>query len=327
MFRKLLSTLTFGAVICGTAAAADMSEINFGIIATESSIHLRQDWQPVLDDMTKAVGVKINPFFATDYGGVIEAMRFNKVHVAWFGNKSGMEAVDRSNGEIFAQEVPSNGTPGYYSLLIVNKDSSLYTLEDVLNRGKDLSFGIGDPNSTSGTLVPNYYIFALRHIDPKSYFKVFRGSNHESNLIAVANKQVDVATNNTESWERFEQKMPDKVSQVRVVWKSPIIPSDPLVWRADLDPQLKAKIKAFFVGYGKNGGDAAREKANLAKLSLSEFRESSNDQLLPIRQLSLFESKLKIESDRTMAEPEKQAKLKEIDRKLQELNQKMATLK
>ncbi len=58
-----------------------------------------------------------------DYAGIIQGMRFNKVDIAWFGNLSAMEAVDRANGEVFAQTVAADGSPGYWSVLIVNKDS------------------------------------------------------------------------------------------------------------------------------------------------------------------------------------------------------------
>ena len=63
-----------------------------------------------------------------------------------------------------------------------------------------------------------------------------RTANHETNLIAVANKQVDVATNNNESFEKFERRIPEKAKDIKVIWKSPLIPSDPMVWRKDLDP-------------------------------------------------------------------------------------------
>ncbi|MGR6765684.1 PhnD/SsuA/transferrin family substrate-binding protein, partial [Aeromonas veronii] len=78
--------------------------------------------------MAKQTGLKINAFFASDYAGLIEAMRFNKMQVAWLGNKSAMEAVDRANGEVFAQMVNADGTQGYYSHLIVHKDSPLASL-------------------------------------------------------------------------------------------------------------------------------------------------------------------------------------------------------
>ena len=89
----------------GAAVAEDMKEINFGIISTESSQNLRRAWEPLLEDMGEELCVKVNAFFAPDYAGIIEGMRFYKVQVAWYGNKSAMEAVDRANGEVFVQTV------------------------------------------------------------------------------------------------------------------------------------------------------------------------------------------------------------------------------
>ena len=131
--------------------------------------------------MAKETGLKINAFFASDYAGVIEGMRFDKVQVAWYGNKSAMEAVDRADGEIFAQTVAAGGEPGYYSLLIAPVDSPLTSLDDVLKCDKSLNFGIGDPNSTSGFLVPMTFVFAANGIDPKTCFKNVTNANHETN--------------------------------------------------------------------------------------------------------------------------------------------------
>lgn len=323
MLKRLLSTMLLAAAFAAPAAAQIAREINLGIISTESSQNLKQDWGVLVQDMEKKIGVKVNAFFAPDYAGVIEGMRFNKVQVAWFGNKSGMEAVDRASGEVFAQQLAEDGSLGYWSFLIVHKDSPINSIEDVKKNAKNLSLGYGDPNSTSGFLVPGYYAMAQHGMDPKTSFKLMRSANHETNLMAVASKQVDVATNNNESFEKFARRNPDKAREIKVIWKSPIIPSDPMIWRKDLDPQLKAKIKEFFVAYGKD----EREKAALKKIGIGGFRESNDNQLLPIRQLELFKVKLAVERDDKMAAGEKQAKLEDIDRKLAALNQQMAALK
>ncbi len=322
MLKKLIAAAALSAAAVLPAGAQDLKEVNFGIISTESSSSLKQDWAPILEDMARKTGYKVNAFFAPDYAGVIEAMRFNKVHVAWFGNKSAMEAVDRASGEVFAQMVNADGSQGYYSHLIVHRDSPLRTLDDVLKNGKSLSFGNGDPNSTSGFLVPGYYVFAANNLDPKSVFKVVRSANHETNAMAVANRQVDVATNNSENLEKILERFPDKFKEIRILWTSPLIPLDPLVMRKDLPEAAKAKIRNFFYSYGQGG---QREKDALMKLSkLSKFQESSNRQLIPIRQLELFRDRTKLEADAAMPAAEKQAKLAEINRRLAELNQQLA---
>ena len=324
MFRKLVTGLVVAAAFAAPAVAQMPKEINFGIISTESTQNLKQDWEPMLNDLSKKAGAKINAFFAPDYAGIIEGMRFNKVQVAWFGNKSAMEAVDRANGEVFVQTLASDGSPGYWSLLVVHKDSPLKSIEDVIKNAKNLTLGNGDPNSTSGFLVPGYYAFALNNLDPKTSFKRTVAANHETNLLAVANKQVDFATNNNESLDRLKMKLPAKAADIRTIWQSPLIPSDPFVWRKDLNAEAKERIKTFFVSYGSAD---AREKAILAKIGLAGFKPSDNNQLLPIRQLELFKDKNKYESDTTMNPAERQAKLSEINKKLADLNQQMASLK
>ena len=314
MIKKLKTMLTAIALTAATVASAnDIKELNFGIIATEKAGAMKQMWEPFLEDMTKATGIKINGFYATDYAGVIEAQRFNKVQLAWYGNKAAIDAVDRSQGEVFAQFVDLDGTPGYYSYLITHKDSAIKNLDQVLKNGKDYTFGIGDPSSTSGTLVPTYYVFTMNKLDPKTHFKVMRSSNHEGNFLAVLNKQVDVATSNSEMTEKMKEKSPEKLEQIRILWTSPLIPRDPLVWRKDLPADVKKKVKDFVTGYGKTD----REKEILKNMyRLAGFKASTDAQLTPIRQLELFKDRVKFESDANMNATEKQAKLAEIDAKL-----------
>jgi phosphonate transport system substrate-binding protein len=293
-------------------------DINFGLISTEASQNLKADWQPLIDDMNRQTGLKVTAFFAPDYAGIIEGMRFNKVQLGWFGNKSAMEAVDRASGEVFAQKVNADGSQGYYSYLIVNRESPLHTLDDVLKNAKSLSFGNGEPNSTSGHLVPGFYVFAQNKVDAKTAFKVTRSANHETNALAVANKQVDVATNNSENLEKVKERFPEKFKDIRIVWTSPLIPLDPLVMRKDLPEATKAKIRNFFLNYAKTD---PREKEIMMKISkLSGFKESSDKQLLPIRQIDLFGQRTKIEADTVLSDADKKTRLADIDKKLSALN-------
>ena len=310
MFKKSLAALALGFGLTGVMA----QDINFGFISTESSQNIKADWQPLIDDMEKQTGLKVKAFFATDYAGIIEAMRFNKVQLAWMGNKSAMEAVDRSNGEVFAQMVNADGTQGYYSHMIVHKESPVNNLTDLFSNAKNMSFGNGDPNSTSGFLVPGFYVFAQNKMDSKTMFKVVRSANHETNLLAVANKQVDVATNNSEALEKLKERQPEKLKDIKIIWTSPLIALDPLVMSKGLPEATKTKIKTFFYNYAKTD---AREKEIVMKISkLSGFKASNNDQLKPIRQLDLFGQRNKIEADTTLSDNDKKSKLADVDQKL-----------
>lgn len=320
--RHLALPLITGLNLLGSQsviAEEQIDTLDFGIISTESSANQAPLWEPFLADMSEQLGVEVKPFYATDYAAVIQAMRFDKIDLAWYGNKSAMEAVDRAGGEIFAQTVAEGGLPGYWSLMIVNKDSPYQSIDAVLEDASELTFGNGDPNSTSGYLVPGYYVFAKRGIDPAQAFERTLNSSHETNALSVANKMVDVATFNTESMARLEQTNPEKAEQLRVIWKSPLIPSDPLVWRENLPKGIKADMREFFMNYG----DDADEQEILAALQWDGFQPSTNDQLLPIRQLELFKQRAQIANDESLAADDKQRKLKTLDAKLASLDKRL----
>ncbi|WP_407596770.1 phosphonate ABC transporter substrate-binding protein [Pseudomonas aeruginosa] len=323
MLKRFSRVLAASALLAGSLAGmahADQPVINFGIISTESSQNLKSIWEPFLKDMSQQTGYQVKAFFAPDYAGIIQGMRFDKVDIAWYGNKAAMEAVDRAHGEIFAQTVAASGAPGYWSLLIANKDSKIDSVEDMLANAKSLTFGNGDPNSTSGYLVPGYYVFAKNNVDPVKAFKRTLNSSHEVNALTVANKQVDVATFNTEGMERLELTQPEKARQLKVIWKSPLIPGDPLVWRNNLSDEQKNKLRDFFFKYGAN----AEQKKVLADLQWSKFQPSDDDQLLPIRQLELFKQRTDVANNANLGAEEKAAKLKALDEALAKLEKRMA---
>ncbi len=322
MKKRLVSLVLAAACLwAGHAFAQEVKELTIGVIPTEATATAMKGFEPFRADMEKALGIPVKLFIAPDYAGVIEAMRFNKVQIAWFGNKSAIEAVNRASGEVFCQTVDVNGNPGYWSLIVVHKDSPLQTIDDIIREGKNLTFGNGDPNSTSGYLIPTYYIWAQRGIDPVKHFKLVRNANHETNLMAVANKQVDFATNNTENWDKFAKAHPDLIKNVRAVWKSPLIPSDPMVWRKDLPREWKSRIKGFFLAYGRLGPNREKELEVLRNMSSgwAPFQDSSNHQLLPIMEIDLAKEKMKLEGSTTLAEAEKAQKMAEIEKKLADI--------
>ena len=110
-------------------------------------------------------------------------------------------------------------------------------------------------------------------------------------------------------------------NSLSVIWKSPLIPLDPITYRKDLSRELKAKIKGFFLAYGRFGNqeEVTRARKVLAAMQLGSFVDSSNTQLYPIRQLALFKTKLSTENNDKLSADEKAARVKEIDAKLETL--------
>ena len=274
---------------CSKSAEPPKTELNFSILSAESQQSAEADWTPFLNDLGKATGMTVKPFFATNYTVLIEAMRFKRTDLGWFTNQSGLEAVRRSGGEVFARSVNPSGIDGYEGVIIVKKGSGL-TLDKLLKCDKTLNFGMGDAKSTSGTLAPMTYLFEPRGIDPNTCFKTVKSANHETNLFAVGNGVLDAATNNTASMERMAMLKTGiakrTLENVEIVWRSPRIPEDPLVWRKDLDPALKTKVTDFLFTYGVGDTpEAKRQRAILERIQTRPFVPADATHLIPVREM------------------------------------------
>ncbi|MBW8304022.1 MAG: phosphate/phosphite/phosphonate ABC transporter substrate-binding protein, partial [Brevundimonas sp.] len=246
----LAAALALGVASCGsgddTKAGGAPDEVVFSILSAEGQASAGPLWQPLLDDMSRAIGVPVKPFFGSNYTVLVKAMEGNQTHVAWFSAKPAIEAIDRANAEVIARTVNKEGMDSYESTLIVRTGSGI-TLDQVLACGKRFDFGIGDAQSTSGTLAPMAFLFNPRGIVPAQCFKTVRSANHQANAFSVASGLLDVATSNTVNTVFLTKQNPQVAAQIQEIWKSPPIPESGIVVREDLDPALKEKIRSFFL--------------------------------------------------------------------------------
>src|SRR5204863_8001711 len=132
MIPRLVPCLTLLAIAaCAPSKPAPPKELIFSIVSTEGSQTQMAEWGPFLKDMEAATGLTVKPFFGSNYSALIEAMRFKQTDLGWFTNQSGLEAVRRAGGEVFARTTHPNGRDGYQGVIIVRKGSGL-TLEKLL---------------------------------------------------------------------------------------------------------------------------------------------------------------------------------------------------
>jgi len=268
-----------------STAGSTPKELTFSILSAENQQNMAPLWQPLLDDMSAQIGVKVKPYFATNYTSLVEAMRFNQVQLGWFSAEPALEATRRSNAEVIGRIVQPTGEATYESVLIARKGSGI-TVDKVLACGKKYTFGIGDAKSTSGTLAPMTYLFDPKGIEPTTCFKTVRSASHQANFMAVANNLVDVATNNTVGLLFYSRENPEQVKKIEVIWKSPPLPESSIVVRKDLDPALKEKIRQFFLTYGAGTGPQAdKQRKELAQLTYGGFRPADDSYLDPIREM------------------------------------------
>jgi phosphonate transport system substrate-binding protein len=289
--RRLVGLIGLAALaLAGCSQKPDQTgappkELTFSILSAENQASMAPLWQPLLDDMSAQIGIKVKPFFASNYTSLVEAMRFGQVQVGWFSADPALEAVNRAHAEVLGRVIQAGGEATYESVIIVRKGSGL-TLDKLLACGKRYTFGLGDAKSTSGTLAPLAYLFTPRGIEPAKCFKTVRNASHQANLFAVANGVLDAATQNTVGLLFARRQNPDLAGKIEVVWTSPPLPESAILVRKGLDPAVKEKIRQFFLTYGTGSGpQAERQRKVLANLTYGGFRPADDSYLDPVREM------------------------------------------
>lgn len=307
--------------IAGNAYAEDPAELTVGLITTTSEAETVKNWQPIFDDMAAALKMPVKVIAAKDYGQIINGMKNGKVQVAWLGQKSALQAVVEANAEVFVHHLKADGTRGYTALLLANKVGDVKDLDQVLKSPGKYSYASGKSTSTSGFLMPNYYIFTKNEIDPRKHFKrIDMGGSHQDNFLAVANGKVDLATNNSDDMEDFKGKFPAEYSRVKVIWQSDPIGLDPMLYDKRLSSGLKQRIQQFFIGYGKEAGNRDQRKKLITAYDLAGFAKSDNRLLRRIAELESFSEQYALMIDDRIPTDQKDIKFKELFRKANETN-------
>lgn len=220
--------------------------IRLGLIPTEDARAAVKDSENMIDALERRLGMKVKVFVATDYTGVTEALKFKKLDVAFLGPFGYILARDVANAgvEVFASPVKAEtGEAGYRSICIARADRPIKTLKEF--RGTTFSFT--DPASTSGNLIPRY-MFKKAGLEPDKDFKaVMFSGGHDASALAVAAGKVDGSCFSDEAWSTLTKKRVIKQEELRVIAKSDLIPGNPMVWREDLSPETKEKVRNAFL--------------------------------------------------------------------------------
>ena len=283
----LKGSLAAGALLASPALVrAQTKLVRVGLIPSEDSRAMLESSAQLLAALQKNLGIPVQGFVASDYNGVIEAMRSNHVDVAYLGPFSYVLGTTVAAIEAFATAETAKSSRSYYrSQIIARKDSGIADWKDLKGR----SFAFVDPSSTSGHLFPKAGLMKLGFDPDKDFGRVLFTGSHDANALAVANKRVDAATIADRIFDAAVQKKLVDPADIQVVWQSDPIPESPTCWRKNLPEDLKAQIKSAFLNIrditwadqGKlnrfvetndQAYDIIRETAKVLKLDLTKMK-------------------------------------------------------
>ncbi|PWK88527.1 phosphate/phosphite/phosphonate ABC transporter substrate-binding protein [Fulvimonas soli] len=256
--------------------------LTFGILPIGGPSESLEAWRPMLDDMQLALQRPVRSISVSTYEGLAQALAEDRVDMAFVSGRMALDAVLHDRMQVIAQLTRGDGSRGYCAVLLVEKDSPIRGVDDLLRRPNHWRYGRGESLSVSGYLVPETQLFAPRGLDSDTFFASVAVNNHQNNALAVANGEVDVASNNTADLERFRDHFPEQYARLRVLWKSALIPHAVIVVRSALAPELRARVVDFITHYAKRGRGAAAELAKLHLIhDISGFAPAGNDTLVP----------------------------------------------
>ncbi|MDH3442359.1 MAG: phosphate/phosphite/phosphonate ABC transporter substrate-binding protein [Deltaproteobacteria bacterium] len=244
---SMLALVLFMISGCGKSSSSS-KVLRVGFVPAEDAQQVMQNAQPLVEIMQKRLGMEVQPFVATDYTGVVEALRVGKLDIAFLTPASYVLAKNEANVRV-ALKSERNGSPFYFSAIITRADSGIERLEDL--RGKIFAFG--DPLSTSANVFPRK-LFHENGIDPVRDFKqILYSGGHDATVLAVLNGKVDAGAtfaNSTDgddtAWARY-LKNPEDIKVIRAIAYSEAIPADNLVFGGNLDEQLGKQIEKIFI--------------------------------------------------------------------------------
>jgi phosphonate transport system substrate-binding protein len=223
------------------ATWAQSNELRVGLIPSEDAHAMIEASQQVMDQLAAKTGMKVKPFVANDYNGVIEALRSGKLDIAYLGPFSYVLAHELANAEAFAVAVTKKtGRSAYQSKVIARKDKGLQSLDHLKGR----TFAFVDPSSASGHLFPKAGLMASGFDVDKGFSRVIFSGSHDASIMAVANNKVDAAAVADRIFDSAVKKGLIKSEDFTVIWHSKPIPESPMVWRKSLDEATKQKVAA-----------------------------------------------------------------------------------
>lgn len=279
---------------CGGSGSGEAVQRPFTIAyapneSTEQSADARSGMSA---DLSKVLGRDVKEISASDYNGIIEALRTKKADMAYLGSEGIALANKRLDGKIdvIVMKAP-NGDKAkatYKSVFITQADrNDIKAVQDI--KGKKMAFV--DPGSTSGNLVPTGMLIQtfsnekldseMLHMNGKFFSSAMYTGKHQASIQAVAKGDVDVAAVSDQILQAEISNGNVNASDIKIIGTSEPIPSEGMIIRADMDADLRKKVTEFLLSY-----DNEAYFTKVIKVKGARFVEASKTDYDPIIELN-----------------------------------------
>lgn len=229
--------------------------------------------------MKRDVSIEIYP----DYNGVVAAMNYGKIDMAYFGPLTYVIEHAKSGAKAIITQL-IDGEPFYHSYIITNSDNPWNSLDELLKNPEKVTFAFGDPSSTSGSLIPGIELEERGVYKNENEYKLkavqFTGS-HDATALAVQNKQVDAGAIDSAIFNQLVDAGKIDEDKVKVIWKSDKIFQYPWAVSKNTDKKTIEKLQKAFLSID--------DKEILNVFGATGFTKASNEDYKSVRKAAIKE--------------------------------------
>lgn len=225
-----------------SAAHADTPAVlRVSAIPDEAPTELQRKFKPLGENLSQATGMKVVFTPVSDYAAVVESLATRKLDLAWLGGFTYVQAKIRTNGT--AIPIVQRAEDAVFTSKFITADPAIKTLADL--KGKTFAFGA--PSSTSGSLMPRFFL-QQDGLNPEKDFKTVAYSGaHDATVAFVAAGKAEAGVLNTSVWDKLVESKKVDTSKVRVFATTPTYFDYNWTVRGDLDPAIVKKLTAAFL--------------------------------------------------------------------------------
>ena len=285
------------AVVLGMALVAGCSEARrsdssteeepklilcFSAIPDQNTTELEEKFRPFAEHLSQVLGVPVEYVPAHDYQASVEMFRNGDIHFAWFGGLTGVQAREAVPG---ARAIAQGAAdPEYYSYFIAHASTGLERSEDFPFAIEGMTFTFGSESSTSGRLMPEYFLRQNTGKAPAEFFAEpvgFSGS-HDKTVELVESGQYQVGVVNYKVYDKRVQSGKADPEVARILWKTPFYADYNWTVRPDVD----AAFGAGFIDRLQEALISIDDPSLLQALPRERLIEATNDDFEGIRSVA-----------------------------------------
>ncbi|WP_226037321.1 phosphate/phosphite/phosphonate ABC transporter substrate-binding protein [Aquibacillus saliphilus] len=293
MKKWLIMIISLGFIVLLTACGEESEEseeskegeesgpFTIGVIPAQSEGEMESamdNLQSILsEELDKEVTIEVYP----DYNGVVEAMNYDKIDMAYFGPLTYVVAHEKSGAKAIITQL-IDGEPFYHSYIITHTDNPWTSIEELLANPAEIDFAFGDQNSTSGSLIPSIELQDLgvyQDEDDHQFNSVRFTGSHDATALAVQNQQVDAGAIDSAIYNQLVEAGKIDDEQLKTIWQSDELFQYPWAVHQDTDEETIEQLQQAFA--------AIEDEKILNAFGASAFTTATNEDYESIRQAAL----------------------------------------